>query len=49
MMSRMDYFKEDLIEFLEICEFYKKIQHELLRYLPNNHIANKINNVITQV
>jgi hypothetical protein len=27
----------------------KKIQHELLRYQPNNHLSNKINNILDQV
>lgn len=42
-------YQADIAEFEEICDFFERIQHELLRYMPNNHLSNKVNNIISQV
>lgn len=41
-------YEDDIVEFMEICQFLEKIQHEIVRYLPNNHLSNKIQNLINQ-
>jgi hypothetical protein len=41
-------FQADISEFEEICDFFERVQHELLRYMPNNHLSNRINHLIAQ-